>query len=105
VIKLGGHARVLSDAPPRALYADSSNCATEGLPDKINHPPHYNAGKIEAIDVIEDWRLDFHLGNVVKYVARADHKGMRLEDLKKAAWYLQRAINLTDQGKAGLTKK
>jgi hypothetical protein len=88
-----------ADAPPRMLHADSSNCATEGLPSKIDHPPHYNAGKIETITVIEDWRLDFHLGNVVKYISRADHKGARLEDLKKAAWYLQRAIDLTDQGR------
>lgn len=90
----------LADPPPRKLHADSSNCATEGLPDKVNHPPHYNAGSLEAIAVIEDWKLDFHLGNVVKYIARADHKGARLEDLKKAAWYLQRAIHLTDIGRA-----
>jgi hypothetical protein len=91
-------AQPLSDPPPRALRADSSNAATEGLPDKVNHPPHYNAGSIEVIAAIEDWKLDFHLGNVVKYVARADHKGRRLEDLRKAAWYLQRAISLTDRG-------
>jgi len=42
--------------------------------------------------VIESWRLGFHLGNVVKYVARSDHKGQRLTDLKKAHWYLQREI-------------
>lgn len=60
--------------------------------DNINHPPHYNAGKFEVIDVIEDWHLGFHLGNVVKYIARADHKGTRVDDLKKALWYLERAI-------------
>jgi hypothetical protein len=58
----------------------------------INHPSHYNAGKIEVIDVIEDWRLNFNLGNVVKYVARADHKGNPAEDLKKALWYLRREL-------------
>jgi hypothetical protein len=61
-------------------------------PDTVNHPPHYTAGKIEVIDFIEDQKLSYHLGNVVKYVCRADHKGSRLEDLKKAAWYLDREI-------------
>lgn len=60
--------------------------------DSIDHPPHYNVGKIEAIDAIEDWKLGFHLGNVVKYVARAGHKGDVLDDLKKARWYLDRYI-------------
>jgi hypothetical protein len=58
----------------------------------VDHPAHYNAGKIEVIDAIEDWKLGFHEGNVVKYVARAKHKGRELEDLKKAAWYLNRLI-------------
>jgi Protein of unknwon function (DUF3310) len=58
----------------------------------INHPPHYTAAAIEPIDVIEDWKLGFHLGNVVKYLARAEHKGAPLEDLQKAAWYLNREI-------------
>lgn len=60
--------------------------------DPINHPNHYTAGGIEVIDFIEAWNLDFHRGNVVKYVARAEHKGKPLEDLKKARWYLDRAI-------------
>lgn len=62
------------------------------LGDNINHPKHYTYGKIECIDVIEDWRLDYNLGNVVKYVARAQHKGNLIEDLKKARWYIERAL-------------
>ena len=58
----------------------------------VNHPAHYNAGKIEVIDAIEDWGLDFSLGNAVKYIARAAHKGKTLEDLKKARWYINHAI-------------
>ena len=58
----------------------------------VDHPPHYNVGKYEVIDVIEDWRLGFNLGNVVKYVARAEHKGKDLEDLEKALWYIQREL-------------
>lgn len=38
---------------------------------EVNHPKHYNKGKLETIDVIEDWGLDFHLGNVIKYISRA----------------------------------
>lgn len=59
----------------------------------IDHPSHYNKGKIEVIDFIEDQQLPFHLGNVVKYIARAGSKGDKLEDLKKARGYLDRYIN------------
>lgn len=61
--------------------------------DKVNHPAHYKAGGIETIDFIEAKKLDYHLGNVVKYITRSDLKGNKLEDLQKAQWYLNRAIN------------
>lgn len=61
--------------------------------DVINHPSHYTRGKIEVIDFIEDQQLPYHLGNVIKYIARAGYKGDKLEDLKKARWYLDRYIN------------
>ena len=65
--------------------------------DVVNHPPHYKIGGIETIDFIEAKGLDYNLGNVVKYVTRADHKGNKLQDLEKARWYLDRAIsNHTD---------
>lgn len=68
---------------------------TVALPkeDVINHPSHYTRGKIEVIDFIEDQQLPYHLGNVIKYIARAGYKGDKLEDLKKARWYLDRYIN------------
>lgn len=56
------------------------------------HPKHYNHGKYEVIDVIEDWKLGFNLGNVVKYLARADHKGTPTADLYKCLFYLNREI-------------
>lgn len=63
-------------------------------------PAHYVAGrKYEPLDVIEDWQLDFHLGQVVKYVARAGRKGGSdgaLYDLNKAAVYLRRKIALLE---------
>jgi hypothetical protein len=61
--------------------------------DMVNHPPHYKAGGIETIDFIEAKNLGYNLGNVVKYVSRADLKGNKLEDLQKAKWYLDRAIS------------
>lgn len=60
-------------------------------PDAIDHPSHYQ-GAVEVIDVIEAYGLNFHLGNVVKYVLRAERKGAPIEDLKKASWYLAREI-------------
>ena len=60
--------------------------------DMVNHPDHYNAGSIEAIDFIEAWDLNFSLGNAVKYIVRADHKGNREQDLRKALFYIQREV-------------
>ena len=58
---------------------------------KIDHPEYYKAGGIEAIDVIEDWKLDFCLGNAIKYIARAGKKSDDVKtDLEKAAWYIKR---------------
>ena len=65
---------------------------------KVDHPSHYNKGKIEAIDIIEDWSLNFSLGCVIKYVLRAPFKGTALEDLEKARWYIEREIKRV-QGK------
>jgi hypothetical protein len=61
--------------------------------DLVNHPPHYKAGGIETIDFIEAKDLNYRLGNVVKYVSRAGRKDSDpVQDLQKAAWYLQREI-------------
>jgi hypothetical protein len=60
--------------------------------DNVNHPAHYKVGGIETIDFIEAKGLNYRLGNVVKYISRADHKGERLENLKKGLWYLEREI-------------
>lgn len=62
------------------------------MPDPVNHPSHYVTGGIETIDFIEAKQLNYNLGNVVKYITRADHKGNRLQDLQKAKWYLEREI-------------
>jgi hypothetical protein len=62
------------------------------MSETINHPKHYIHGGIEVIDVIEEFGLDFHVGNALKYIASADHKGDRTENLQKAVWYLKRRI-------------
>lgn len=61
----------------------------------VNHPSHYGGSDnpYEAIKVIEAWNLGFNLGNTVKYVARAEHKGATIQDLEKARWYLDREIS------------
>ena len=72
----------------------------ERTKDNVNHPSHYTSGKIEVIDFIEDKELNFNLGNVIKYVARAGRKKSQgkslenkaLEDLKKARFYIDREI-------------
>ena len=61
--------------------------------DPVNNPAHYTVGGIETIDFIEAKKLGYNLGNVIKYLTRADHKGNKLEDLRKAQWYLTREIN------------
>lgn len=61
------------------------------MSDPIN-PNHYQDGGIQTIDYIEAKNLNFHLGNAIKYISRAGKKGDKLEDLKKAQWYLNREI-------------
>ena len=73
-----------------ALFSGSPK---EEVKDNVNSPPHYKVGGIETIDYIEAKSLNYNLGNVVKYVSRSDYKGSKIEDLKKARWYLCREIN------------
>lgn len=75
--------KVIADKSPNRII---NQC------DDINHPSHYTQGNIEVIDYIEDKKLGYRLGNVVKYVSRAGHKDDAIKDLKKARWYLNREI-------------
>jgi hypothetical protein len=77
----------------------------EKIEDAVTHPSHYNQGRIEVIEAIEDWRLDFHRGNAVKYIARAGRKDplKEIEDLKKAIWYIERAIEVLQSSESGKT--
>ena len=76
------------------------------MQENVNHPKHYG-GKddpYEAIKVIEAWGLGFHLGNAVKYIARAGKKDSIVQDLKKAKWYLERVIQLFENERTTSTE-
>lgn len=83
----------------KVIAVSTSNRSVHSKADMVNHPPHYKAGGIETIDFIEAKNLGYNLGNVVKYVSRADLKGNKLEDLQKAKWYLDRAISNLEKTK------
>ena len=74
----------------------------------VNHPFHYTSGSIQVIDFIADQKLDFCLGNVVKYISRAGKKkgdsnidqtieDKTIEDLKKAKFYLEYKIKMLER--------
>ena len=78
---------------PQRMKTIANYTSDKPFKDLVNQPEHYKVGGIETIDFIEAKQLSYHLGNVVKYITRADHKGNHLEDLKKAQWYLNRAVS------------
>ena len=84
--------KALTMSKPSAMFLVKSSLVKE-VKDNVNSPTHYTTGGIETIDYIEAKSLNYNLGNVVKYVSRSDYKGKKLEDLKKARWYLCREIN------------
>lgn len=65
--------------------------------DIIDHPPHYTRGKIEVWDFILDQKLDYLLGNVVKYICRCGYKGELMQDLLKARAYLDKRILMEEE--------
>jgi len=77
--------------PPELLPVPSITME-EPQPDPVNHPAHYKVGGIETIDFIEAKKLNYNMGNAVKYISRADHKGNKKQDLEKAKWYIDREL-------------
>lgn len=71
------------------------------LGELVDHPIHYGGKEnaYEAIKVIDAWELGFHLGNVIKYISRAGKKDPKtlIQDLKKAAWYLEKYIEKLEE--------
>ena len=96
--------RTNSNEERKRILAEKTNKVAEKLSEtfiklasseKVDHPQHYGGDtQYEVIKVLEAWDLDFHLGNVVKYVARAGKKdkSKEIQDLEKALWYLKRKI-------------
>jgi hypothetical protein len=84
---------------PEITYSDfiASLQPIEPQPDMVNHPKHYNVDGYEVIDIIDAFKLNFNMGNALKYLLRADRKGNKLQDLKKALWYLQREIEQSEK--------
>ena len=58
-------------------------------------PTYYKRGKAQVWDFIRDNDLNFHLGNAVKYIARAGYKDSKAEDLIKAIHYLENELEHT----------
>jgi len=65
------------------------------MTDNVNHPKHYTQGKIEVIDFILDQKMPYLESNVIKYICRHRYKN-GLEDLKKAQWYINKLIEVTE---------
>ena len=81
------------DAAFEAVRKGAKALSNKLLEDEaVNHPVHYTVGGIEVYDFIKAKGLSYELGNVVKYVSRAEWKANKVEDLRKARWYLDAAI-------------
>ena len=84
---------------PPAPVEEPSPGLTPVEMDAVNRPAHYTQGGVEVIDIIEQITKDYppdiayHIGNCIKYLARAPHKGNLQQDLGKAEWYMKRAVN------------
>jgi hypothetical protein len=68
----------------------------------VNHPPHYTQGGIETIDYMKakltpEAFIGYLQGNCIKYLSRAAHKGMPVEDFKKAQWYLNKLVETLEE--------
>ena len=74
--------------------------------DVVNRPSHYCEDRTyEPIAVIKDWKLNFNLGNVVKYISRAGRKDDILQDLKKAKFYLDWEIKYLENKNENMEKE
>jgi len=82
-----------------AMALKNSLGVADTTEDNVNHPKHYTShpSGIECIQITE--HMGFNLGNAMKYIWRADEKGKAIEDLEKAAWYVDREIQLRMKGK------
>ena len=91
----------LNELAMEQYYQEQEAKCEAAVSDPVNHPAHYNLGGIEVLSAIEAWELPYHLGNVVKYIARAGKKNPDtfLQDLQKAQFYLNRFITRREEKK------
>lgn len=101
-----------TDKPQMDLFLTSTTSKPDELPsssksdnkqeefDVINKPKHYNAfpDAIEPLDYALSHRMSYPQGSIIKYVTRFRHKGVPLEDLKKARWFLNKMISKIESG-------
>ena len=96
-----------SSAPPKVETRVDTSRRVEDGPERIEHPAHYNTGSIEVWDATDEWGLGkgFNRGSAIKYIARAGEKpgSDELEDLKKAAAFLQHEIERMTRERAPRT--
>lgn len=88
--------RVWAHLPGTPCNKGAAGVGEPGREDPISMPSHYTQLPVECIDVTE--HFSFTLGNAIKYIWRADHKGKPLEDLRKARWYIDREIARRERG-------
>ena len=95
---------VEADTGLNVADAEKIDTAIKAEKSTVNHPEYYKTGGLEAIDVIEAWGLGFCLGNAVKYISRAGKKNpdKEIEDLEKAAWYINHQIEVLTKRKKDL---
>jgi len=107
--KQGGYAHPMPQKTIQQITEESLKIIADGMgidfkKDLVNHPPHYNKGKVECIDAIESAVSDLHgieavcTANAIKYLYRWKAKD-GVESLKKARWYLDRLINTLEEPK------
>lgn len=89
---------------PRFVDAGQETPVLERKPDVVNHPAHYNNGKIECIEAIEasmspEEFKGYLKGSTLKYLWRYKYKGNPVQDLSKAQWYLNRLLAVEDNKK------
>lgn len=83
-------------------YTKDSAATDTASKEMVNHPTHYNSGRIECIDVMldvfgKDKVLAFCELNAFKYLWRSDTKGTDIQDKKKAIWYINKYTELKNE--------
>lgn len=85
--------------PPRTTNTSTGPFPRRDCIPEVSGPPrpsHYSRLRPQPVEVIEAWGLGWHLGNALKYIARAGHKDDELRDLRKALWFIRRRLQVRE---------